>query len=247
LRRHSPLVIAVCFALACGGTVPTAHAVASASSSTADTLDSRAPEVSLIQPIGGEDLHAGDIAALRWTIDEESWAGGQPVSVRVMDGPVVLLDDTVLPEPSGIYAYSWPVPDHDTIAAVMRIGAVDRYGWSDADTSGAFTIHGSLSATGGIAQRDGLLPASPNPFNALTEIRFSLRSRADITLSVYDLQGREVARLAQGTWPAGSHSIGWPGRDGSGREVASGTYLIRFSIHDAGRQLTSVSRLSLVK
>jgi len=227
--------------------LPLARGASSTAISASDTLDSRLPEITLVQPTGGEDLHSGEIDTLRWTIDEQSWSGGEPISVRVLDDLIVLLDDTVTPDPDGNYAYHWTVPDLDTPLAVMLVAATDRYGWDDADTSGTFTIHGPLTGTAEPAARDALLPAWPNPFNAMAEVCFSLQAAADITLAVYDLRGRQVASLADGRWPAGSHSVAWPGRDGAGRLVASGTYLVRFSIHNAGRQLTQVSRLSLVK
>jgi hypothetical protein len=226
---------------------PSAWAASGAGISAPDTLDSRGPQITLVRPIGDDDLYLGDTDTLRWTIDEQSWSDGAPISVQVLDGTTVLLDDTVAPEPDGSYAYPWAVPDHDTPLAVMRVGATDRFGWSAADTSAAFTIHGSLTGTPDLALRDALLPAWPNPFNATTEVRFSLQAEADVTLAVYDLRGYRLARLADGHWPAGSHGVTWSGRDGAGRMVASGTYLVRFTIHDAGRRLTEVNRLSLVK
>ena len=67
----------------------------------------------------------------------------------------------------------------------------------------------------------------PNPFNASTRIEFELPEAADVKLMVYDIQGREVARLVQGFHPSGRYSVSWNGRDNGGQAVASGVYFYR--------------------
>lgn len=67
----------------------------------------------------------------------------------------------------------------------------------------------------------------PNPFNPLTEIEFELARSENISLSIYDLQGHLVRVLAQGTLPAGTHSVIWDGMTDSGDRAASGSYLYR--------------------
>jgi hypothetical protein len=67
----------------------------------------------------------------------------------------------------------------------------------------------------------------PNPFNPSTEIAFDLRTSAWVTLSVYNILGQEIIRMADREFPAGSHSLIWDGTDSNGRTVASGIYLYR--------------------
>lgn len=70
--------------------------------------------------------------------------------------------------------------------------------------------------------------AAPNPFNPATSIRFSLTSDvAHASLRVYDVAGRLVKNLHQGSLPAGDHQTMWRGDDDSGRAVASGVYYVR--------------------
>ncbi len=64
----------------------------------------------------------------------------------------------------------------------------------------------------------------PNPFNPTTEIAFSLPTRSDIELNVYDILGRKVRTLAEGTLDAGKHSVTWDATDDRGKKVASGVY-----------------------
>ncbi len=67
----------------------------------------------------------------------------------------------------------------------------------------------------------------PNPFRDTTEIRFALPEAAHVQLVVYDLNGREVARLVDGRRAAGVHRVTWRARG-----LASGVYLCRLT---AGR------------
>jgi aminopeptidase N len=69
----------------------------------------------------------------------------------------------------------------------------------------------------------------PNPFNAGTSIQFGLPHRADVSVTVYDVLGREVALLVRGRLDAGTHSVRWEGRDAAGRPSASGIYFYRLT------------------
>jgi hypothetical protein len=59
----------------------------------------------------------------------------------------------------------------------------------------------------------------PNPFNPGTQINYQLSKLNNVSLTVYDLFGREIAKLVNGEQSAGPHSIKW---NASG--VASGVY-----------------------
>ena len=59
----------------------------------------------------------------------------------------------------------------------------------------------------------------PNPFNPETKINFALPEDGFTKLVIYDLQGREIARLIDKDLNAGNHSVKW---DASG--FASGLY-----------------------
>ena len=67
----------------------------------------------------------------------------------------------------------------------------------------------------------------PNPFNPRTTIRFSLSSRSQTLIKVFDLPGRELATLVDGSTEAGAHSVEW---DAS--SLASGVYLYRIQAGD---------------
>ncbi|RKY68366.1 MAG: hypothetical protein DRQ02_04525 [Candidatus Latescibacterota bacterium] len=74
-----------------------------------------------------------------------------------------------------------------------------------------------------------LVQNCPNPFNAATCTSYQLAQPAFVTLKLYNLSGQLVKTLVRGEKPAGWHSVGWDGRDSSGRAGASGIYLCHFT------------------
>lgn len=84
--------------------------------------------------------------------------------------------------------------------------------------------------------------AHPNPFNPSTEISFSLREPANISLSIWDSMGRRTRSLPAAALSAGRHSIPWNGLDEHGQAVASGVYHYRILAGDevVGGKLTVV-------
>ena len=62
----------------------------------------------------------------------------------------------------------------------------------------------------------------PNPFNPTTTLRYELPKDSRVTLSVFDINGREIARLVNETQPAGCYSLIW-----HAGEIGSGIYFYR--------------------
>jgi hypothetical protein len=78
----------------------------------------------------------------------------------------------------------------------------------------------------------------PNPFNPVTTIKFALPKASLVKLAIYDITGREVAVLVNGSLPAGYHSVQWDARN-----VPSGMYIYRLT---AG-SFTQVKRMTVIK
>ncbi|MCH7529057.1 MAG: T9SS type A sorting domain-containing protein, partial [Candidatus Marinimicrobia bacterium] len=72
-----------------------------------------------------------------------------------------------------------------------------------------------------------LLPNYPNPFNPSTTITFTVPRRERVRLAVYDIMGRPVRTILTATIEPGRHQVIWDGRDGRGRNVATGVYIYR--------------------
>ena len=60
-----------------------------------------------------------------------------------------------------------------------------------------------------------------------TSLRFTLPEGAPLSLVIYDLAGREVARLVDSYTRQGYHQAQWSGKDQSSRSVPLGIYIIR--------------------
>ena len=72
-----------------------------------------------------------------------------------------------------------------------------------------------------------LARVGPVPAKGPIALELVLPRAAVIDVSVHDVQGRTVARLAGGEWSAGRHAIEWNGEGARGR-VPPGLYLIRY-------------------
>lgn len=73
-----------------------------------------------------------------------------------------------------------------------------------------------------------LEPAYPNPFNPETTIGFTLTESSPVTLTVFDVTGREIAVLISETLPAGHHVHHFNAAQ-SGIPLGSGLYFYRLS------------------
>ena len=78
----------------------------------------------------------------------------------------------------------------------------------------------------------------PNPFNPSTTIKFELPRTSQVSLTVYDILGREVSVLVNEKRNAGVYEVKF---DGSG--LASGVYFYRLQAGD----FTQAKRLMLLK
>jgi len=100
-------------------------------------------------------------------------------------------------------------------------------------------------STTAVEDRETLVPKDfsldqnyPNPFNPSTTIRFHVPATGTVTLAVFDMLGREVARLVDGVMQAGAHSVQM---NGSG--LSSGIYFYRLS----GTNIVEVRKMILMK
>jgi hypothetical protein len=95
-------------------------------------------------------------------------------------------------------------------SGVEYSGGWDIYGWED-NSDGLINIE--------IPERYSLSQNYPNPFNPQTAIEFALPKASEVKLSVYDVSGRLVTILTEGTYQAGIYTMVW-----NGSNLASGVY-----------------------
>ena len=88
-----------------------------------------------------------------------------------------------------------------------------------------------------IPQETALLANYPNPFNPETWIPYQLAESAKVTLTIYDINGQLIRRLAVGHQAAGmyqsrSRAVYWDGRNQVGESVASGLYFYTLTVDE---------------
>jgi uncharacterized delta-60 repeat protein len=94
--------------------------------------------------------------------------------------------------------------------------------WRDCDP-----VLAQLSATA--PEAFALEAPYPNPARAGEPVRlaFAVAEAREVRVSVYDVAGREVARLVDGPLEAGRYEVAWTGADASGGALAAGVYVVR--------------------
>ena len=88
-----------------------------------------------------------------------------------------------------------------------------------------------------VPQETALHPNYPNPFNPETWIPYQLAVPAEVTLTIYGMNGGAVRRLEVGYQAAGSYqsrsrAAYWDGRNERGESVASGLYFYTLTAGD---------------
>ncbi len=84
---------------------------------------------------------------------------------------------------------------------------------------------------------------APNPFNPQTVLSFEVAAPGRVSLAIYDVAGKLVRTLVDGTRPAGQFEATWNGTDDSGQRVSSGVY---FAKYRAGDQVQT-RKMTMVK
>jgi flagellar hook assembly protein FlgD len=72
-----------------------------------------------------------------------------------------------------------------------------------------------------------LLQNFPNPFNGQTAISLTVAAPTAVKLAIFDVLGRRMATLIDGSLAPGIHTVSWDGRDRDGRPASTGIYLAR--------------------
>ena len=77
----------------------------------------------------------------------------------------------------------------------------------------------------GLPVRFTVYPNFPNPFNPTTQIRYNLPKENIVTITIFDLAGRNIRTLMNVEQTAGYHTIGWDASNDLGEGVAAGMYI----------------------
>jgi len=118
--------------------------------------------------------------------------------------------------------------DSTVVAGVTYV-----YRLADVSYAGVVEYHGLttliVEAFEPLPDRFTVFQNYPNPFNAKTIISYYLPVESYVTLTIYDLMGRELEKLLSGRVVSGRHKVRWDASD-----VASGVYIYRISTGSFG-------------
>ena len=161
-------------------------------------------------------------SADRGSYDGEVWDIGK---IKVDESVTLTIDATVGPDCSGtvsntaeVTSSSLPDPD-DQFNLFDDPPVQDEIGTATFDVeANSRQLDGTIFALGN---------NYPNPFNPETVVPYSLPEASFVSIKVYDLLGRTVATLVDGTMPAGVHEVRF---DAS--HLPTAMYLIRMEVAD---------------
>jgi hypothetical protein len=118
-----------------------------------------------------------------------------------------------------------PGPVLGTVPGALNHGAMGRTlpGVNSKDTASRFQILIRDTETDVYLPEEPFLSQNfPNPFNPVTTIAFGLPTDQHVRIDIYDITGRLLTSLANGSYPAGTHQVRW-----NAANYASGVYLVR--------------------
>lgn len=98
------------------------------------------------------------------------------------------------------------------------------------DPGTAFPAITFITGIGEIDNTVHYLSVNPNPLNEQTQIVYTILNEIkDLQIKVYDLLGREVKELYNGSQLSGSYSLNWDGTGNNGEPLANGVYSVVIS------------------
>jgi hypothetical protein len=94
----------------------------------------------------------------------------------------------------------------------------------------------------------GLAQNYPNPFNPATQIEYDLAVASEVSVSIYDLLGREINSLVRGIQKSGKYIVYWNGTNDAGNSVSSGIYLYRIrAVQTDGKSFVATRKMILTR
>lgn len=118
------------------------------------------------------------------------------------------------------------------IDRTVESGRTYHYRLAVLDEEGSTAHFGPISATAGQGVVEFALSSiSPNPTRGTARIDYALPRTSPVRLTVIDVQGREVAKLFEGTREPGRYQAIWSGEGDRGR-VPAGLYFVLYRTPD---------------
>ena len=186
-----------------------------------DPIPVISPSVTLESPEGGETLVVGSVHRIRWSFPYTSDKVALLFVNKNNSGTETRTHITAVTD--GQKYYDWTVPDRVTSHGYIRVKEINGIATDTNDEPFSIVPYDPVSVSE-TPLEFSLGQNSPNPFNPVTAIPFSLAESSPVRLEIFNLAGEKVAVLADSAFPAGNHELTW---DASGH--ASGIYFARLT------------------
>jgi len=121
-----------------------------------------------------------------------------------------------------------PDDTNDLVGCIWYVHAFDGLELNEQHHGLALDFSGYLELYNEVLPRDFVVhPAFPNPFNPVTTLRYDLPENGLVSITIYDMLGREVKTLINQTQDAGFKSVIWDATNDYGKPVSAGIYLYK--------------------
>lgn len=80
----------------------------------------------------------------------------------------------------------------------------------------------------------------PNPFNPLTNIKFTLNKSENVLVKVHNILGEEIKILLNENFPTGEHIFQWDGKNNIGNSLPGGVYFIQMKAGSYQKTIKSI-------
>lgn len=169
------------------------------------------------------------------------WPTGAPGATRLSPATGDVDDDgkleLVLLTTAGIAVYDLGNgPSIDDFVRWTQFGHDPQRTFSTTSGSAGIVTGVESGGAGDPSVRVSFAPPAPNPTSGRAQFLFALPTAAQVRIEMFDVRGRKVATLTEGSRTAGRHAVVWNGRDDGGRDVAAGTYFGRLVVDGAGHE-----------
>jgi len=153
----------------------------------------------------------------------------------------------VTPDLLGVLGYTTGVEKNDVaFQGTFPFEAQPHNGYSDGIGETITSVHMS-GGNGGGSDALGMAPPGgffigqnyPNPTASMTSLDFHTAAETQATITIFDMQGRQVATAFNEHTFAGDHTVQW-----NPMNVSNGTYIARLSV---GGQPVQVMKISVVR
>jgi len=114
-----------------------------------------------------------------------------------------------------------PPPEVDAAAARLAAGA-------------------GAAESGAPAPKLELYRPSPNPFSRTTRFAYAVAATQHVDVGIFDVAGRRVRGLVDGTQGAGQYEVAWDGHADDGSRANAGVYFLRASVGGPARVMRVV-------